>query len=140
MAEIKSSSEIANKWARVTPQRTTDYRNGVQRPRRSWSESAAASNETYVQAVTQAAQEGRFASGVRAAGEQKWQQAATTKGPNRFAEGVQLGESAFTAGFEPYRQVIEQTVLPPRFPRGDPRNIDRVQKLASALNAKRRGK
>lgn len=138
MAEIRSSNEIASKWARVTPQRTTDYRDGIQRPRRDWADAAAEANDTYVQAVTQAANEGRFGAGIRTAGTQKWQQAATNKGPNRFAEGVQLGEGNYTRGFEPFRQAIETTQLPPRFPRGDPRNLERVGVIARALNERRR--
>lgn len=138
MAEIRSSTEIAGKWARVTPQRTTDYRDGIQRPRRDWADAASEANDTYVQAVTQAANEGRFSAGVRNAGTQRWQQAASQKGPNRFAEGVQLGENNYQRGFEPFRQTIEGTQLPPRFPRGDPRNIERVSTLARALNERRR--
>ncbi len=130
MAEIRSSGDIARKWARVTPQRATDYREGVQRPRRSWEAAAAESNDTYTQAVTAAANEGRFAAGVRRAGDAKWASATTAKGPNRFAEGVQLGQDAYGRGFEPYRQTIESLNLPPRYPRGDPRNLERVSAVA----------
>ena len=43
MAEIKSMAAIAEKWTRVTPQRTEDYKKGIESPRRDWeSETIAA--------------------------------------------------------------------------------------------------
>lgn len=138
MARIRDSREIAEKWGRVTPQRTSDYQSGIRSPRRDWAEAAEAANDTYVQGVTQAANEGRFGAGVRQAGNQKWQRGAESKGPQRFAEGVQLGGDAYRTGFEPFRQAIEETELPPRFPRGDPRNLERVSSIANALNERRR--
>ena len=139
MAEIKDASRIAEKWARVTPGRAGDYTEGINNPRRDWAASTIAAEDSYKAGVTAAANAGRFGRGVRAAGTEKWRERAIAKGPQRFAEGVQLGQADYLAGFEPFAAVIRATNLPPRFPKGDPRNIDRVRVLAAALNKKRIG-
>ncbi len=137
MAEIKDVTRIASKWARVAPQRTQDYSEGVAAPRRSWAASAAAAQSTHEAAMVKAATAKSFSKGVRAAGDQKWQSHAQTKGVNRFAEGVSIAEPDYRAAFTPFAEVIARTALPPRFPKGDPRNLDRVKVLAVALNARK---
>lgn len=137
MPAVRDVGAIARKWARVTPQRTEDYLDGVKNPRRDWAESTANAEDNYKAGVTKAANEGRFGRGVRSAGSEKWRKQAIAKGQARFGEGVALGEQDFAAGFEPFRQVIESTKIPPRFPKGDPRNLERVKVLSEALHKKR---
>lgn len=139
MAKIKSAADIAQKWARVTPQRTQDYQEGVKNPSVDWEQATAKAEDNYKQGVTKAANEGRFAKGVKKAGTQKWQKNTLEKGPNRFAEGVAVSQPEFQAGFDPFREVIAATNLPPRFPKGDPRNIERVKVMAEALRKKKVG-
>lgn len=139
MAEIKDVGRIAAKWARVAPQRTQDYTDGVQSPRRDWAASAAASQDTHTAAMQRAATQKSYSRGVRAAGTAKWQSRAAAKGPNRFAEGVTIAEPDYRAGFTPFAETIARTALPPRFPKGDPRNIDRVKVIAAALSARKAG-
>jgi hypothetical protein len=42
MAEIKSLSAVREKWARVTPMRTEDYKLGVENPKRDWADETEA--------------------------------------------------------------------------------------------------
>lgn len=139
MPEIKKTSDIAAKWARVTPQRAEDYRQGVMNPRVSWSEATAAASERYKAGIQEAIQQDRFAKGVKAAGDDRWQERATTIGPARFSEGVATSESRYEEGFAPYADVIAKTVLPPRFAKGDPRNLERVKVMSQALRKKKVG-
>jgi hypothetical protein len=139
MAKIKDPSAIAEKWARVTPQRQQDYTQGIENPRTPWAEATAAAEENYKQGVQQAATKGRFSKGVRARGNDGWQRATREKGPQRFAEGVSLAQPDYQAGFAPYAQTIASTTLPPRYPKGDPRNYARVQAIGNALSNKRSG-
>ena len=87
--------------------------------------------------IQEAIREKRFEKGVAKAGDQTWQQGALTKGVARFGEGVQLAQQKYAANFAPYAQVIESTSLPPRYPKGDPRNIERVKVIATALRNKK---
>jgi len=139
MAEVKSISAIKEKWTRVTPQRTEDFKIGVQNPRRDWSKTSVAAKETHKAAMVAAAANDAYAKGVAKAGTDKWQSKAIQKGPGRFAEGVMIGGDDYEKGFAPYRDEIERTVLPPRFPKRDPRNIQRVATLAAALAKKKTG-
>jgi len=135
MPKIKSSSEIAEKWARVTPQRAPDYEAGIKNPKVDWATATKAAEDAYKMGVTKAANEGRFGKGVTKAGTAKWQEKALSVGPARYSQGVSVAGPAYEKGFAPFRDIIEKTTLPPRFAKGDPRNIERVKTMAAALHA-----
>jgi len=139
MAEVKSIGRIKEKWTRVTPMRTEDYKIGVTSPRRDWEKAAVAAKDSHKAAMAEAAAKDSFAKGITKAGSSKWQGRALQKGPGRFAEGVMVGGDDYEKGFAPFRDEIEKTVLPPRFPRRDPRNLQRVSVLNIALGKKKTG-
>lgn len=140
MANIKDSSAIAEKWARVTPQRTEDYEKGVKNPLKDWKASTLAAADAQAKGIQQAITEKRFEKGVSAAGTDKWQARAASKGVDRWGPGVQVARSDYEQGFAPYAQKIASTSLPPRFPKGDPRNLERVAAIAKALRSVKTGK
>jgi len=139
MAAVKDQNATAQKWARVTQQRTGDYQTGVQNPRVSWSQATQAGADNYNAGVQAAIAAKSFQKGVAAAGDDAWRRGATEKGPARFAEGVAIAEPAYSAAIGPYLQTIASTQLPPRYPKGDPRNLERVKVLAMALRKKKTG-
>lgn len=139
MAKNVDTSAAAAKWARVTAGRTSEYTQGVANPSVSWAAATQAAAGAYKAGVEQAIAANRFQSGVKAAGDATWQQNTMDKGPARFAEGVALAEPSYESGFAPYAAVIDAVNLPPRFPRGDARNMARVAAIAIALNKKRVG-
>lgn len=138
MPIVKGIAKIAEKWARVTPMRAPDYEAGVKDPIRDWATNAAAANAAYKAGVADAISKDRFLSGVKKVGTEKWKRRATEVGPARFAQGVQVAQPDYEKGFAPFRDAIERTTLPPRFAKGDPRNIDRVRVMAAALAAEKR--
>jgi len=137
MAEIKSIAAIRDKWTRVTPGRVDDYKLGVQNPKRDWEAEAAASKETWKAGVDAAAAKDLFAKGITKAGTKKWQDKALKVGPGRFAEGVYIAGPDYEKGFAPYRAAIAAVDLGPRFPRRDPRNLERVKRVVDALVAEK---
>lgn len=137
MANIKSLEASADKWTRRASVAGEDYRKGVESPRTPWDQAAAAAAQSYQQGVTAAATSGRFAAGVRKAGNAKWQRNSAAKGPNRFAEGVSLAVGEWQAGFQPYQSAISSLQLPARGPAGSPQNLQRVTAVATALRAVR---
>lgn len=139
MAEIKSIARIKEKWTRVTPMRSDDYRLGIESPRRDWEKSAVAAAPTHLAAMAAAGAAGSYAKGCAKAGSSKWQDKARKKGPGRFSEGVMIGGDDYEKGFAPYRDEIEKIVMPPRFPRRDPRNILRVSAVTVPLGKKAAG-
>lgn len=133
MAEIKSLSSIEDKWTRVTPQRQQDYTLGIENPRRDWATETEAAGDNWKTGVDQAAAKGMFEKGVRAAGSDKWSRMAKKKGPTRFAEGVYIAGPDFRKGFAPFHAAIESADLGPRFPKRDPRNLERVRKIVDVM-------
>lgn len=137
MAEIKSLGAIREKWGRVTPMRTEDYKLGIANPKRDWAEETEAGKTNWKMGVDKAAAGDMFAKGVRKAGTGKWKDNALQKGPGRFAEGVMIAAPDYEKGFAPYHQAIERADLGPRFPRRDPRNLNRVKAIVDALVAEK---
>ena len=140
MAEIKSMSAIKEKWTRVTPQRTEDYSKGIANPKRDWEEEAVASKGNWKAGIDAAAAKDMYAKGIKEAGTEKWKKKALALGPGRFAEGVYQAGPDYEKGFAPYREAIASVDLGPKFPRRDPRNLDRVKRVVTALIEAKVGK
>lgn len=135
MAAIKPLDQSADKWTRRAAVAGPDYQAGVGSPRTPWAQAAQAAGQSYRTGVTQAAAAGAYEAGIRAAGDEKWRNAATTKGPQRFAEGVQLASGQWQKGFGPYATTISNLTLPARGPVGSAANLQRVTTVANALRA-----
>jgi len=140
MAEIKSMAAIQEKWTRVTPTRADDYTKGVQAPKRDWATEAVAAKGNWKAGIDAAAAKDLFAKGVSNAGTPKWKAKALALGPGRFAEGVYQGGADYAKGFAPFQAAIAAVDLGPKFPRRDPRNLDRVKKVVTALVEAKVGK
>jgi hypothetical protein len=80
----KTPDQIAAKFQRGVQAAGQDYSDGVQNPSRSWSQATQNGARRWQAGIQQAIQENRFAKGVAAAGDQKWQQAAIEKGAQRY--------------------------------------------------------
>jgi len=139
MAAIRSLGSIAEKWARVTPERAPEYQRGVESPKADWATKSKEAAGTWKQAITEAANRGAYGKGIEAAGTEKWKRGAIQKGPGRFSEGVQLARDDYGKGFSKYRDIIERTTLPPRYPKGDLRNLERVKAITTALRTAKVG-
>lgn len=138
MPRVRRRADIHERWQRRAAQASQDYLAGVRDPRADWAQATQAAEQNWQQAVAQAAQERRFGRGVARAGTQKWQRGVELKGERRYSEGVQVAADAYAQGVAPYLETIERTQLPPRAPKGDPRNIQRVAAIASALHEVKR--
>ncbi len=139
MPATKSTKSTSDKWARVTPGRSEDYKIGINNPKRSWAAEATASKENYKAGVDKAHANNSFVKGIAAAGDSKWKTKALSKGPGRFAEGVTDAQSDYEKGIAPFLSAIQATDLGPRFPRGDIRNLDRVKKVTEAVRKVKMG-
>ena len=137
--KIKSPSEIAAKFARVTPGRSADYQEGIEGTAPAEFERATIAAETvYNQAIAASIARKAFPKGVAGSGT-KWQAKASGPGVGRFAQGAADSADDYAKGFAPYQAVIAGLTLPPRGPAGAPQNIERVRILADALRKKKVG-
>lgn len=139
MAAIRPLAQIAKKWNDRTATAGQQYAEGVATPKADWATNAKLGQGNWEAGVQQAATAKSFSKGVNAAGTQKWQQKSVQKGVPRFGPGVQVAEPDYTAGFEKFAGVIAQTVLPPKFAKGDPRNLLRVTAISQALRKAKMG-
>lgn len=133
--KVKPPSQAAAKWSERAGNATGDYADGVQNPKNSWKDSTTAAQETWKQGLQSSFQSGSFARGVAKAGDAKQIGNSLSKGVSRFAAGVSIAQGDYETGVAPFLTVIERTTLPPRGPKGDPKNIQRVSKIADALHA-----
>lgn len=140
MPPIKPLDQSSDKWVRRASVAAPDYSAGVENPRQNWEEAASNADTNYRAGVTAAANAGRFASGVRSAGNEKWRRGALQKGPSRFTEGVAIAKDDWAKGFSPYREAISSVKLPPRGPAGSPQNLQRVGVIATTLRQLRERK
>ncbi len=135
--EVPSSSDVAKKWAEVTPGRAAYYESGVRSPKYDWETRTIAAKAAYKAAISAADIGERFAGGVKAAGTSKWSRKAVDVGVGRFGPGVRAATDDFDRGIGPYLDELTKIDLPDRKPRGDPENLRRVEAVATALHKKR---
>lgn len=131
MPKVRTGSDA--KWNRRASSATVEYTEGVSNPRTPWAAATLSAAANQAAGIQQAITEKRFEKGVQKAGDSKWQNKATNKGARNYAPGIQDAQNAYATGVAPYLQTIESITLPPRFPKGDPRNIARVTAIATAL-------
>jgi hypothetical protein len=133
MPAIRSTATIVKKWADRAGSAGQQYADGVASPKKDWATNAAGAQNNWEAGVQGAATKKSFSKGVSSAGTAKWQKKATTKGAQRFGPGVADAQPDYQAGFEPFANVISSTTLPPKFAKGDPRNVERVRVMSQAL-------
>lgn len=134
MPAIRSTAEIAKKWASVTPGRAGYYKEGVMAPKKDWAERAKAAETAYEEGVTAAIGRKAYGAGVDAAGTAKWKRKATDVGAGRYGPGVRVAEGDFRTGYDPYRNKILELGVLPSYPRGDPRQYEKVKLIGDALH------
>jgi len=135
---IKSADDIAAKWARVAPGRQADFKTGVTDTAVDWAKPTAAAADSYVAGVTDAIQRGGFAKGVEKAGTDKWRRKVSDVGVARWGPGVLAAQADMSSAIAPYVDALSRTTLPPKGPRNDPRNLERVAVVARVLGDTRR--
>jgi len=136
---VPSAAKIAKKWARVTPERTQDYEEGVRNPLRDWAKETSAAESRYEDGVKAAIARKAFGKGVNKAGTEKQKSKTILKGIPRWPEGVRIAEKDMQAGMTPVVAVLEGLTLPQRYATGDPRNIERVKVIQQALHKMKTG-
>lgn len=110
-----------------------DYKTGVSGAGAEWSRRTGESEENWSQGVNAAIARGAFKKGVDKAGSEKYVRNATQIGAARYGQGVQAATGDWQKGFQPYAQRLASLELPPKGPKGDPRNYQRSQVVGQAL-------
>lgn len=132
-----SASEVADKWAQVTPGRSSFYESGSQGKGGDWESNTVAAKGVYKMAISASGIENRYAGGVRKAGGAKWERKVKDVGVSRYGPGISAGKDDYASGFAEYASMLSGMSIPDRGPRGDPGNYAIVEKVGSALHKKR---
>jgi len=130
--EVRQNAE---KFARNASNASGDYLAGAQSPRRSQSAAAIAAEPNYESGVTAAISRKAYSTGLRKAGDGKWQKGIQDVGRARYQQGVAAAKDEYSSGFAPYASVLSGLTLQPRGPKGT--NYGRVQMVGDALRAKK---
>jgi len=134
---VKSVEEAGSKWAEETPRRAAYYEKYTPAAASKWEANTTAAATTYKAAVTAPDIDKRFSGGVKRAGAAKFSRKVTAVGVARFGPGVTAAAPDYRERVAPYLEEIAKTDLPERKARGDPANLARVEKIATALHKKR---
>lgn len=97
---IPDAQSVATKWVQRTQAAAQDYTAGIQNTDKDPTALAIAAGPRYLQRVTDAFNNGKWANGLRRAGKTGWQTAAVAKAGN-FSTGVGAAESKVAAAFGP---------------------------------------
>lgn len=130
---IKPLASIVTKYVQRASAAGQAYIDGVNNPKQDWAQSTAASAQSWAAGVQAAITDGRFVNGVNSAGDAKWAQKSTSIGAQRYPSGVTAGQQAYSTGIQPFLQALSALNLPPRGPKGDPANTNRVTAVDTAL-------
>ena len=136
---VPSLGDVTSKWQRRAAAASQDLLTGINRAATRWAPAAEAAAARWFDGVTQANARDGFASGVRAAGNEKWLRKSRALGPQRYGPGVAAGQADFSSGFGPFLQVIAALELPERGVRGSEGNFERSARVGRALHAARVG-
>jgi hypothetical protein len=130
---IKPLATIVAKYVQRASGAGQAYTDGVNNPRTPWAASTVASANSWSSGVQMAITDGRFVSGVQAVGDTGWQSKANTIGAQRYPGGITAGQQKYSANIQPFLQLLSTLNLPPRAPKGDPANLQRVAAVDTAL-------
>lgn len=134
MVRVKDLNTSAEKYERRAGSAGQDYESGVESSSdEEWQSNAEAAEETWEQAIQEAAADGRFSSGVRNPNK-SWQEASLETGSRRFTEGASRAGDVWRSGFDEFAGVLEALNLEPRGPRGSSANFERSRRVGEALH------
>ena len=124
----------AARWVRRAGAAQPEYEAGVKDPRNDWQQATVAAAPVQAAAVQQAIAQKRYERGVQKAGTDKWRNKSLSKGSQRYAPGVADGQNDYANAVQPFLDKLASIQLPPRGPKGDPKNYQRVVVIGQALN------
>lgn len=135
-----SATEIARRFVTFAPARAPRFEDGVRNPGEDWEKNTSEAEGNYEEGVRAAISRKAFGKGVKKCGTSK-QQEKTIKRIHRWGEGISDSEDEMAAAMGPVVAVITATTLPKKYPKGDPRNYERVKAVGTALRkAKEEGR
>ncbi len=136
---MKSAQSVASKFAERASAATGDYESGARNTTKDQAAAAIAAADIYKQAVTAAANDGRYAKGLAKSGKSGWLHGITTKGVNRFGEGVSQAAPKYATNSARFDTARNAASSLPRGIKGSAANLARVTAVVAAQIAAKKG-
>jgi len=130
---VKPLTQVVQKYVQRASAAGAAYTQGIQNPKQDWQTTTVASAQTWATGVQNAITDGRFVAGVNKAGDTKWSTNSINIGAPRYPGGITAGQTNYQNGIQPFLQLLSTINLPPRAPKGDPANLQRVSVVDAAL-------
>ena len=137
---MKSASQSADKYASRAAASSSDYVAGAQNTTKDQAAAAIAAAGIYAQATQAAITDGRYAKGLQKSGKSKWLAGITSKGGNRFGEGVASAGPAYATASAAFDSARGAAASLPRGIKGSPQNLQRVAAVVAAQIKVKTGK
>ena len=131
---VKSASDIAKKWAEVTPGKAGYYQAEAPAAAAEWEANTVAAGPVYMAGIQVAGIQQRFVGGVKRAGAAKFSRKVTSVGVARYGPGVAAAKEDMAKGVAPFLAILDGLEIPDRGPRGSPGNYAIGQKVGDALH------
>lgn len=137
---MKTASQSSQKYADRAGAASGDYVKGAQETTKDQAAAAIAAAPIYAQAVQQAVSNGSYAKGLQKSGKAGWLAGVTSKGGNRYGEGVSSAAPKYATESAKYDSARSAASSLPRGIKGSAGNIARVTAVVNALRAAKSGK
>lgn len=138
--KVPSAANIAARFVKYAPGREDRFEEGVRNPGEDWEKNTKDAEKNYEEGIQKAIGRKAFGKGVAKCGTAR-QQSQTIKNLRRWVEGIQGAEDTMAAAMGPVVSVLEGITLPPKYPKGDPRNYERNKIIGTTLRkAKEEGR
>lgn len=131
----KTASQVSQKYADRASAASGDYVSGAQSTTKDQAASAIAAASIYAQATQAAITNGSYAKGLQKSGKAGWLNGVTTKGGNRYGEGVSAAAPKYATNSAKFDTARSAASSLPRGVKGSPQNLTRVTTVVNALIA-----
>ncbi len=135
---MKPVSQWVENYKGSAPRATSAYTQGVQSTQKSWSQSATNAIPAMVQGFNDAANSGRIAQGIQAAGDGYWKSQTVAKA-NNYSTGLAVGGDNYGAAAQKLAAALQTGIgsLGQRGPTGSEQNFARSRQLGLYLHSQR---
>lgn len=137
---MKTAQQAAEKFASRASAASGDYGKGARETTKDQASLAIAAADIHKAATMEALNAGRYAKGLQKSGKQGWLNGITSKGENRYSEGVMVAGPKYAANSAPYDSARNAAAGMPRGMKGSAANLNRVKAVMDALRAAKVGK
>lgn len=136
----KTASQVSQKYADRAGAASGDYVSGAQGTSKDQAAAGIAAATIYAQATQASIANGSYAKGLQRSGKAGWIAGITSKGGNRYGEGVSAAAPKYATESGKFDAARSAASSAPRGIKGSPQNLAKVTTVVNALIAAKKNK